>query len=395
MAAIIEKRGRVYIKFRDGSGKQHMQAVHGAVSKTSKAATQRRTEIEAELLELKKAGLLDWKSPRLRHVEAAEAEAKARAEAVRFNDYAADWLDNIAAGRVKPRVLVDYRRSLTVVWADGLGDVELAAVTRRQVTDVVRSLSKDDEEAGKKGMSVSSIRAALTPLSGMFNDAIEDGVLPPGHQNPAARIRIPNEARERTRKIVPPTREQVEAVIKAAKADAQDAILVASATGLRRGELFGLTWADVDFDQRIITVRQSNYGAEISTTKTSAGERTVPLFESVRKVLLARKIKTRFSDPDDYVFASTIGTPLDPGNFVRREFKTALDKAKLPSFRFHDLRHYAVSSLIAEGADIRLLQAIAGHAKASITLDTYSHLMTARISEAALQFDPLRATTAE
>jgi integrase len=103
---------------------------------------------------------------------------------------------------------------------------------------------------------------------------------------------------------------------------------------------------------------------------------------------MARKLKTRFSDPDDFVFASTIGTPLDPGNFVRREFKTALDRAKLPSFRFHDLRHYAVSSLIAEGADIRLLQAIAGHAKASITLDTYSHLMTARIREAALLFDP-------
>ncbi|HEY5660162.1 MAG TPA: tyrosine-type recombinase/integrase [Gaiellaceae bacterium] len=49
---------------------------------------------------------------------------------------------------------------------------------------------------------------------------------------------------------------------------------------------------------------------------------------------------------------------------VRREFKPALERAKLPSFRFHDLRHYAVSSLIAQGADIKLLQAIAGHATA-------------------------------
>ena len=89
------------------------------------------------------------------------------------------------------------------------------------------------------------------------------------------------------------------------------------------------------------------------------------------------------------MFGNVVGTPADPGNFVRREFKTALDAAKLPSFRFHDLQHYAVSSLIAQGADIKLLQAIAGHASATVTLDTYGHLMTDRVSEAARLYDPL------
>ena len=61
-------------------------------------------------------------------------------------------------------------------------------------------------------------------------------------------------------------------------------------------------------------------------------------------------------------------------------------------FRFHDLRHFAVSALIAEGADIKLLQAIVGHASATMTLDTYGHLMTARVSEAATRYDPLAAS---
>jgi len=74
---------------------------------------------------------------------------------------------------------------------------------------------------------------------------------------------------------------------------------------------------------------------------------------------------------------------------VRREFKPALARAGLEPFRFHDLRHFAVSALIAAGADIKLLQAIAGHASATTTLDTYGHLMTARVQEAATRYDPL------
>jgi integrase len=73
---------------------------------------------------------------------------------------------------------------------------------------------------------------------------------------------------------------------------------------------------------------------------------------------------------------------------VRREFRPALARAGL-NFRFHDLRHFAVSALIAEGADIKLLQAIVGHASATMTLDTYGHLMTARVSEAAARYDPM------
>ena len=73
----------------------------------------------------------------------------------------------------------------------------------------------------------------------------------------------------------------------------------------------------------------------------------------------------------------------------------ALARAGLDAFRFHDLRHFAVSALIAAGADIKLLQANAGHASATMTLDTYGHLMTARVQEAATRYDPLAVSFAE
>lgn len=130
----------------------------------------------------------------------------------------------------------------------------------------------------------------------------------------------------------------------------------------------------------------------------------MPLFDSARKVLAARKLRTgEYNRPSDFVFSTSVGTPVDPANFVRREFKPALKRAGLGEwqtdaedrkrwvsrFRWHDLRHYAVSTLIGAGADIKLLQTIAGHASATMTLDTHGHLMNARVSEAAVRFDPL------
>jgi integrase len=185
-----------------------------------------------------------------------------------------------------------------------------------------------------------------------------------------------------------------EPAVKAARPDARDAIRVAAATGLRRGELFALRWRDIDFDQNLIYVRASNFGGRITeTTKTTAGRRTVPLFVSIRQLLLDRKAREPFSLDHDFIFSSAARTPLDLDSFRRREWKKALEDAKLPHFRFHDLRHFAVSQLIEQRADILLLARIAGHKDPSVTLRVYAHLMNERVTEAADLYDPLKEAT--
>jgi integrase len=260
-----------------------------------------------------------------------------------------------------------------------LGNRELAAVTYTDIEALVAKMRGEGEAAN-------TIRNNIIPIRKMLGQAVKGGLIP---SNPALALELGGGKR---RKIVPPTRGQVGKLITKARPEAREAIVVATVTGLRRGELFALRWEDVDFAQRTIRVHATNHAGHVEEkTKTEAGERFVPLFESARKVLAARKLRTRFNRPQDFVFGSVVGTAADPGNFVRREFKPALDRAGLPAFRFHDLRHFAVSALIAEGADIKLLQAIAGHASATVTLDTYGHLMTERVSEAARLYDPLVA----
>lgn len=131
----------------------------------------------------------------------------------------------------------------------------------------------------------------------------------------------------------------------------------------------------------------------VAATKTAAGERVVPMFGSARLVLLEQKARSRWSRPHDLVFPTAVGTPQNPATSAEREFRHALRRAGLPrlAFRFHDLRHYAVSQLIAQGASILQVARVAGHADPSVTLRVYGHLMADGLAEAARRYDPLRA----
>ena len=153
-----------------------------------------------------------------------------------------------------------------------------------------------------------------------------------------------------------------------------------ASTGLRRSEVFRLTWADVDLEAREIHVRQS---------KTAAGERTVPMFGSARRILLEQKARSRFKRPIDRVFPNAVGTAENPKVWHDREFLYARAQAELrDTLRLHDLRHAAVSQLISQGASILLVARVAGHSTPDLTLRVYSHLLERDLAEGRRQVRP-------
>jgi integrase len=89
------------------------------------------------------------------------------------------------------------------------------------------------------------------------------------------------------------------------------------------------------------------------------------------------------------VFASTIGTPLDPSNLVDRSFKPLLGRAGLPDVRFHDLRHACATLLLSEGVPLKVVQEVLGHSSASVTMDVYSHVLPDMQEKAAAAMDEL------
>jgi integrase len=316
--------------------------------------------------------------------------------------YAEQWLAHrdparAQSGRTRlaSSTFAEYRRALVKHVLPRLGSRTLASLRTEDIDGLIATLEAEGKAPG-------TVRNIVTPLRKLLADAVRQGKLA---VNPAARADLPP-AQDFAGKEIP--REHTDA-IRAALMDsaAPDPLRntpdllyvcffdVAVGTGLRLGELRALRWRDVDRDRRVIRVERAYSRRELRRPKTESGFRSVPLFASVEaalRELAARAVERGRYAPDELVFASVRGTPLQPANFRQRVWDRAVRRAGLEEegYRFHDLRHTCVSRLVAAGADVKLVQAIAGHASPLITLKRYSHLLDARIAEAAERFDPAR-----
>lgn len=159
-------------------------------------------------------------------------------------------------------------------------------------------------------------------------------------------------------------------------------IAAAAFTGMRQGELLGLTWADVDLENGLIHVRQQlqrgrhNEPPRRVRLKTAAAEREIDIAPQLGAVLAAHKLASSYCGDSDFVFATETGSPIHYRNASARGLTAAANRAglnppDLPPLSFHDLRHTAITHLIRSGADVAQVQRFAGHAKPSITLDIY------------------------
>lgn len=163
--------------------------------------------------------------------------------------------------------------------------------------------------------------------------------------------------------------------------------VVAASTGLRRGEVLGLTWDAVDLDGGTVRVQRALYrygGAyHLDMPKSRSSYRTLVLPPQVVRLLRARRAQQAEShlglgeawrDRWNLVFTDDLGQPM-PGERVTHAFQAALTAAGLPKFRFHDLRHSAATFLIAAGIPLKHVSELLGHSTITITADIYGHLL--------------------
>jgi integrase len=297
--------------------------------------------------------------------------------------------------RLSPSTFEGYRLNLQRHVLPRLGNRALSSLRTDDVDRLIADLEADGKAPG-------TVRNVIVPLRKLLADAIRQGLL---LTNPAARADLPP-AQDFAGKEIPPEHTDAirQALIELAPFDPlrreRDLFFVclfdvALGTGLRLGELRALRWRDVDRERRLIRVERAYSRQELRRPKTDSGIRSVPLFRSVEaafRELAARAVERGRYAPEELAFASMRGTPLQPSNFRQRVWDAALRLAGLADegYRFHDLRHTCVSRLVAAGADVKLVQAVAGHANPLITLKRYSHLLDARVTEAAERFDPAR-----
>ena len=169
--------------------------------------------------------------------------------------------------------------------------------------------------------------------------------------------------------------------------------------GLRRGEALALTWGDLD-DTNVLTISRSlqrvDGKLQLLALKTASSRRRGELSEIAIKAL--RKHQSRQKEQrlkagaawkeTDLIFCTAAGLPLEPRNIVR-SFNSLLKKAGIQHKRFHDLRHTFASLALSDGAPVKDVSAVLGHARASMTLDVYSHLMPGSAGRVASRMDKI------
>ncbi|WP_369045162.1 tyrosine-type recombinase/integrase [Sinomonas sp. P10A9] len=325
--------------------------------------------------------------------EAREAAGKKyKGQGDRFFDkttvgeFLTDWMDRQERqGELRPSTARMYRSYLVKDIVPVLGDKRLVKLTRNDVAGFVDSL----RDAGRGATTVRRIHATL---SSALSSAVKRGML---DFNPASRADLPDAAHDQVKVW---GRDDTLRFLEAAHEHRLgDLYEVAIMTGLRRGELCGLRWEDVDLVEGRLSVRRNlvQVGNEVreGQPKTTAGERSVGIPAHV--VDLLAKLKDRqdaereawaeaYQD-SGRVFTYEDGRQLRPG-YPSKVLETLVKRLGLPSMRFHDLRHLFASIQLDAGTPMAMVSKLMGHSTIAITADLYSHLMddaAARAAEAA------------
>ena len=287
-----------------------------------------------------------------------------------------EWLEKHMTGTVRPGTLEGYRKDMDNHVKPYLGEKLLIKLT----SDDLRELYQLLLERGRKlprqncgpGLAPATVRGIHTTLHHALKAAADEGLIP---FNPAEKV-TPPRVQNTPKRVL--THDQMEKFLCAIRFDLiwHDFFYTELTTGLRRGELCGLTWEDFDSEAGTLKVRRTIHarkGGELEAgeTKTYAGQRTILLPYSTTQLLKERKTAalTQWIFPDPL----RPERPVNPNSAYRR-LKELLKQAELPSLRFHDLRHTFATHALASGVDAKTLSGILGHTKASFTLDTYTHV---------------------
>lgn len=334
-----------------------------------------------------------------------EVREKMQAAAVAVNDgdyfepskmTVGQWLDTWAAeylNSVKPRTVESYKANIKQHIKPAIGALRLSELTAVDVQRLYNGLTNK-----RKGTPLSA--KSKKNVHGTLHKALEKAVaLGYIRHNPADKPDLPKIQKA---EIKPLADDEMVSFLDAINGSEYEAIYTVTLfTGMREGEVLGLTWDCIDFKAGTITIKQQlqkvrGSGGEYVLVPTKNGKtRIIALASYVIKVLTAQrkaqyeqrlKAGPAWSNPLNLVFTNALGNNLC-AQTVYLHFKKLAAAAGVPSARFHDLRHsYAVAAL-RSGDDIKTVQENLGHHTAAFTLDTYAHVTEKMRQESARRMD--------
>ena len=307
-----------------------------------------------------------------------------------------EWLDTWTStylGSVKPFTVVSYKGQIKNHIKPALGAIKLEALNAHTIQQFYNDLGKPRGE--KPGLSTKSIKNVHGILHKALQQAVAIGYL---RYNPSDACTLP---RIEKKEIKPLDEAQIVDFLNAIKGHRYETLFTVTLfTGMREGEVLGLTWDCVDFDRGTLLInkqlqREKKKNAQyiLPTTKNGRARRISPapwvmdLLKRHKIQQTERRLKAGpLWESSDFVFTDELGRHLVE-YLVYRDFKKVAAAIGRPDARFHDLRHSYAVAAIRSGDDIKTVQGNLGHATAAFTLDVYGHVTDQMKQESAQRME--------
>lgn len=295
------------------------------------------------------------------------------------------WYENYALVKVRPSSHKTYKGYIENHIKPNIGSLVLNKLTSLELQQFYKLLltggrvERKESEKQTKGLSAKTVRNINQIISSACQLAVEQKLMP---YDPTSGCALPKIEHREMKTL---EAEQLEAFLQEAKnTGVYEFYYLELATGLRRGEILGLKWKDVDFKASTIRVRRQilriDGVVQEAPLKTKNSYRVVTIGDETVKLLKGKK--TVDAGRSEYIFPSPTGGPISPDS-VNKMLHRVLERAGIQKIRFHDLRHTFATMALQNGVDIKTVSTMLGHYSAGFTLDTYTHVTTAAQKEAA------------
>ena len=307
--------------------------------------------------------------------------------------YLERWLADYAKVNVSPKTYEGYEEFIRVHLVPAFGAHPLPKLTPLHIQNYYSRALQTGRRDGKGGLSARTVLHHHRVLREALQLAVRWQLLV---RNPADAVEPPRPEKKEMQVL---NADQIGHLLSvASRTRLYVPVLLAVATGMRRGEVLGLRWQDVDLKNGMLSIRQSlqqtKEGTSFKQPKTQKSRRMVALPPSVVEELRRhqaaqtdqRQLMEGGYQNHDLVVAHPDGCPFSPGGLTHA-FADLIAGTGLPRVRLHDLRHSHATHLFREGVHPKIVSERLGHATVGITLDVYSHVLPGMQAEAALRID--------
>ncbi len=324
---------------------------------------------------------------------AAQANGRqSRARAMTFGSYLqSQWLPAKKA-ELRPSTYTGYRRNVALHIMPTLARIPVRRLRDKHLEELYERLAHPTD--GARALSPKTVLEIHLIVRAALADALRDEY---ATRNVALSARVPRPPAIRTPEPQAWTAEQLQAFLRAAAGHRLfPAFWTLAMTGMRRSELLGLRWSDIDAGTLSINRGLVAVGYELheSRGKTRNSRRRVDLDQTTVRVLTAWRAWQRAereavgAAPPEYLFTDADGAQVHPHS-ISQTFERIALRAEVPLIRLHDLRHTHATLLIKAGVPVKVVSERLGHAKAAFTIETYQHVLPGMQADAARVFERL------